>query len=52
MQINAPKKITWILCSVAIVLGIVLWLCKLGFGFWLLAAAAVVLAVSCAVPGL
>ena len=52
MQLNAPKKITWLVCVVAIVLGIVLQLCKVGFGFWLLAIAAIVLAVACVLSGL
>ena len=52
MKLNPPKKITWIVCVVAIVVGLILNLCKVAFGFWLVLIAAVVLALSNVLAGL
>lgn len=52
MKLNAPKNVTFIVCAALIVVGIVLNILKVGFGFWLLAVGAVVLALSCILAGL
>lgn len=52
MKLNAPKQITFIICVALIVVGVILNLAKIGFGFWLLLIGAVVLALSCVLAGL
>lgn len=52
MKLNAPKNITFFICAALIVVGIVLNIAKVGFGFWVLAAGAVVLALACILSGL
>ena len=52
MKLNAPKQITFIICAVLVVVGIILNIAKVGVGFWVLAVGAVVLALSCILKGL
>lgn len=52
MKLNAPKNITFYICVALIVVGIILKLVGVAFGFWLLAIGAVVLALGCYLTGL
>lgn len=52
MKLNAPKNVTFYVCAALIVVGIILNIAKVGFGFWVLAVGAVVLALSCILAGL
>ncbi|MBR2789020.1 MAG: hypothetical protein IKD70_00155 [Eggerthellaceae bacterium] len=56
MKLNAPKVVTFWICAVLIVLGIIGHFIPLGIisaiSFWCLAVGAALLAVACAVKGL